>query len=52
MKPYLIRLWSIVLLGVTMALPLTIPHSALLVGLSLMALAVAVRVRAYIRGRF
>ena len=40
------------MVSVTMALPLTIPHSALLVGLSLMVLAVAVRVRAYIRGRF
>ncbi len=40
------------MVSVTMALPLTIPHSALLVGLSLMVLAVAVRVRAYIHGRF
>jgi TRAP-type C4-dicarboxylate transport system permease small subunit len=40
------------MVSVTVALPLTIPHSALLVGLSLMVLAVAVRVRAYLRGRF
>ena len=40
------------MVSITMALPLTIPHSALLVGLSLMVLAVIVRVRAYIHGRF
>ena len=40
------------MVSVTMALPLTIPHAALLVGLSFMVLAVAVRVGAYVRGRF
>ena len=40
------------MVSVTMALPLTIPHAALLVGLSLMVVAVVVRVRAYLHGRF
>ncbi|MBT3552524.1 MAG: TRAP transporter small permease [Rhodospirillaceae bacterium] len=40
------------MVSTTVALPLTVPHSALLVGLSLMVLAVIVRTRSYIRGRF
>jgi TRAP-type C4-dicarboxylate transport system permease small subunit len=38
--------------SVAAGVPMWIPHTALLVGFGLMALAVLVRVRAYLRGRF
>jgi TRAP-type transport system small permease protein len=38
--------------GITAGIPLVIPHSAIPVGFALMALAVAVRLRSYITGRF
>ena len=38
--------------SVTASVPMVIPHSALLIGLVLMVLAVLVRLRAYLRNRF
>jgi TRAP-type C4-dicarboxylate transport system permease small subunit len=38
--------------SITASVPLTIPHSAVLIGFGLMALATLVRLRSYITGRF
>lgn len=40
------------MVSITANVPLTIPHAALLVGFSLMVLAVIVRVRSYFSGKF